>query len=82
MFLFTGFTRALICATRKFRITNIYKVSFLLFLLPLSGLVENEKRLKDLAIYFSVEALQAFVFSFKAYFGINDKNFDVRLNVG
>ena len=82
MFLFTAFTRALICTARRFRIRNFYKVCGLLFLLPLSGLVENEKRLKDLSIYFLVEALQAFVNSFKSYFGVTDKKFDERLNVG
>jgi hypothetical protein len=81
MFLYTAFTRGLVCFCRGFRVTEFYRCCSLLFLLPLTGLVENEKRLKDLSIYFSVEALQAFVASFKSYFGITDPKFDIRLNV-
>ena len=50
-------------------------------ILPLTGLVEESKRLKELSIYFLVEALQGFVYSLKAYFEITDKKFDERLNV-
>ena len=81
MGLFTGFTRLLICMVRKLKIRSFWKISFLLLFLPLSGLVESEKRLRDLSVYFSVEALQAFVYSYKAYMGITDKNFDKNLNV-
>ena len=80
MFLFTGATRALICSCRNFRITNFYKICALLYLLPLSGMVENEKRIKDLSIYFLVETVQAFVNSVKAYLKIDDKKFDEKLN--